>query len=190
MSTAILPCAEAVTAGRPCSSQAPRRRLMQRQARRCSRASAARGTAPWRSPARWFRTNAIRQRLLRSGLGTESDGLVDTGYPCRLIRESGAIIISAGPPGLVSIGGYRFALRELQDLIGRIDVDGVLAALPDRLAGQKLAGLAADQAAIREALGGARRQSAGRLCLPRPSPRPARTGGLTEASVAVPLRQT
>jgi hypothetical protein len=52
----------------------------------------------------------------------------------------------------VSIGGYRFALRELQDLVGRVDANGVLAALPDRLAGQRLAGLAADQAAIRQAL--------------------------------------
>ena len=84
--------------------------------------------------------------------GNGSEVLVDTGYPCRVIRESGAIVVSAGPPGLVSIGGYRFALRELQDLIGRIDADGILAALPDRLSGQKLAGLAADQAAIREAL--------------------------------------
>jgi hypothetical protein len=89
---------------------------------------------------------------LHSGSG--SDVLIDTGYPCRIVRESGAIIVSAGPPGLVSVGGYRFALRELQDLIGRFDADGVLAALPDRLAGQKLAGLAADQAAIRKALAG------------------------------------
>ncbi len=80
------------------------------------------------------------------------DGLVDTGYTCRIDPESGAITVNAGPPGLVTIGGYRFALRDLQDLIGRIDAQGILAALPDRLAGHKLAGLAADQAAIREAL--------------------------------------
>lgn len=97
----------------------------------------------------------VPHRSYPSGPHSPADGadvIVDTGYPCRIAGESGAIVISAGPPGLVSIGGYRFALRELQDLIGRIDADGVLAALPDRLAGQKLAGLAADQAAIRAAL--------------------------------------
>jgi hypothetical protein len=40
----------------------------------------------------------------------------------------------------------------LQDLVGRVDADGVLAALPDTLGGQKLAGATADQMAMREAL--------------------------------------
>jgi hypothetical protein len=77
---------------------------------------------------------------------------VDTGYPCRADADGDGLILSGAPPGLVSIGGYRFALRELQDLIGRVDADGVLAALPDALGGQKLAGTTADQAAMRAAL--------------------------------------
>jgi hypothetical protein len=91
---------------------------------------------------------AVRSRPAARG----SNGLVDTGYACRVLGESGAVTISASPPGLVSVGGYRFALRELQDLVGRVDANGVLATLPDALAGQKLAGLASDQAAIRDAL--------------------------------------
>jgi AMP-binding enzyme len=78
--------------------------------------------------------------------------VVDTGYACRLEAETNALTLTGAPPGMVSVGGYRFALRELQDAVGRIDADGVLAALPDMLGGQKLAGTAADHAAMRAAL--------------------------------------
>jgi hypothetical protein len=84
--------------------------------------------------------------------GTDPGTPVDTGYPCRLDPSGLGLILSGGPPGIVSIGGYRFALRELQDLVGRVDADGVLAALPDTFGGQKLAGTSADQVAVRAAL--------------------------------------
>jgi hypothetical protein len=85
-------------------------------------------------------------------IGSDATDAVDTGYPCRADPEGPELILSGGPPGIVSIGGYRFALRELQDLVGRVDADGVLAALPDRLGGQKLAGTTPHQTAMREAL--------------------------------------
>ena len=84
--------------------------------------------------------------------GSDATAPVDTGYPCRADADGLGLILSGAPPGLVSIGGYRFGLRELQDLVGRVDTDGVLAALPDTLGGQKLAGSTADQMAMREAL--------------------------------------
>jgi hypothetical protein len=58
-----------------------------------------------------------------------------------------------GPPaGIAGVGGYRFALLELQRLITDIDSGGRIAALPDSLSGQRLAGAADDSAALRRAL--------------------------------------
>lgn len=79
-------------------------------------------------------------------------GGVDTRYPCKFDRESNQLVIDGPPAGLVSVGGYRFALGALQELISEIDGGGTLAALPDILAGQRLAGVAADRNAICDAL--------------------------------------
>lgn len=80
-------------------------------------------------------------------------GFVDTGYACR-----GGILameVNAPPPGLVSIGGYRLAVRELQDLVARADHAGTLAVLPDALCGHRLAASAAEPASVRKALANA-----------------------------------
>jgi len=50
------------------------------------------------------------------------------------------------------VGGYRFTLRDLQEMVARADEGGTLTALPDTLEGQRLAGEAADRAAIQRAL--------------------------------------
>lgn len=81
--------------------------------------------------------------------GGDGDG-VDTRYPCKFDRDGNQFVINGPPAGLVSVGGYRFALGALQELIG--EMDGTLAALPDILAGQRLAGAAADRNAICDAL--------------------------------------
>jgi hypothetical protein len=83
-------------------------------------------------------------------LATKTDGFVDTGYPCRLDRDG--LVVTGPPAGLVGVGGYRFAWRELQDLVAGVEGGGSLAALPDRLAGHRLAGVATDRDAVREAL--------------------------------------
>ena len=53
---------------------------------------------------------------------------------------------------MIGVGGYRFALRELQSLVTPLDESGSVAALPDVLAGHRLAGIAGDRAAIRAKL--------------------------------------
>ena len=59
-----------------------------------------------------------------------------------------------GPPnGLVSVGGYRCVLSELHDIVGDLDRDAALAALPDAFSGHRLAGNAGDRAALQDALG-------------------------------------
>jgi hypothetical protein len=85
-------------------------------------------------------------------LKIDAEGFIDTEYPCRLDRESNTLIVSGPPAGLISVGGYRFAWRELQDLLAELGEGGSLAALPDRLAGHRLAGVAADRERVRSAL--------------------------------------
>src|SRR5262249_25021801 len=69
------------------------------------------------------------------------DGFVDTLFPCHGDRLTGRLTIDGPPAGLVSVGGYRFAVRDLHDLVAPVDPDGSIAALPDALAGHRLAGV-------------------------------------------------
>ncbi len=64
-------------------------------------------------------------------------GLIDTGYTCR-IEDGGTSLVVTGPPaGMVSVGGYRLPLHELQEAIGKIDSGATLTALPDPVIGQR-----------------------------------------------------
>ncbi len=92
------------------------------------------------------------ERRGRAFLRVAADGMVNTGYPCRAIRETGSLIVTGPPSGLVSVGGYRFAWRELQDLVAGADSGATIAALPDRTMGHRLAGHSPDRAATRDAL--------------------------------------
>jgi len=85
-------------------------------------------------------------------LDMAADGYVDTGYPCRFDGAAWTTIVSGPPAGIVSVGGYRFVMRELQDLVARAGPMNTLAALPDTFAGHRLAGSAEDRAGMREAL--------------------------------------
>jgi hypothetical protein len=88
----------------------------------------------------------------RSGLPhlkVVAGGFVDTGQPC---RRDGEIMVVTGPTtGIAAVGGYRFLLQDLQDLVDSAD-EGSVAVLPDGLAGQRLAGSAADLEAMRASL--------------------------------------
>jgi hypothetical protein len=77
---------------------------------------------------------------------------VDTGYAARLDRSSGAICITAPPPGIMAVGGYRFQADELQAWAKRLGDGAMLTALPDKLSGHRLAGRANDNARARGAL--------------------------------------
>ena len=78
---------------------------------------------------------------------------VDTDYAARLDRSSGAICITAPPPGIMAVGGYRFLAQDLQEWTKRLGQGALLTALPDRLSGHRLAGRAQDNARARNALG-------------------------------------
>jgi AMP-binding enzyme len=94
---------------------------------------------------------ATADQAARSRLKLLNEGWIDTGYACR-VDATGRLTIDAPPPGVVSVGGYRFVLQELQDYVATVAEGSTLAALPDALAGQRLAGAAADRAMIRDAL--------------------------------------
>ena len=91
----------------------------------------------------------------RTGLpyfGIGDRGLVDCGYTCRIDSLANATVVTGPPSGIVSAGGYRFPLRDLQDVVGRIDGTATLAALPDPILGQRLIGNAGDRNAMQAAL--------------------------------------
>ena len=88
--------------------------------------------------------------------------------PAASIATPSCSTVDGPPAGIVSVGGYRFALRAVQDLIGGIEDGSTLAALPDMLAGHRLAGAGADRDAICDALLGPWRQPLAGCGVPRP----------------------
>jgi len=79
-----------------------------------------------------------------------NDGFIDTGYPCR-IDSDGSINITGPQPGMVSIGGYRIARHDL-DQVAAMTPFGVVSALPHALLGQRLAGASPEHNEIQAAL--------------------------------------
>jgi hypothetical protein len=81
-----------------------------------------------------------------------TDGFVDSGYAGLLDRAGGSIVVTAPPSGIVSVGGYRFPLRRLQEAVGRIDAQATLATLPDPMVGQRLIGHSVNRESVKNAL--------------------------------------
>lgn len=77
---------------------------------------------------------------------------VDTGYPCRIDRNGHSMVVTGPPAGVVGVGGYRFLMRDLQDIVERIDNGARLAVLPDPVLGQRLVGSARNRTAVAAAL--------------------------------------
>jgi AMP-binding enzyme len=65
-------------------------------------------------------------------------GLVDSGYTCRVDSVTKAIVVTGPPAGIVSVGGYRFPLHDLQEIVRRVDSGATVAARPIRLLGKGL----------------------------------------------------
>ncbi|MPZ38734.1 MAG: AMP-binding protein [Rhizobiales bacterium] len=92
------------------------------------------------------------ERTALPQLKVAATGFVDTGFACWGDRNNAPLVVTAPPPGTVSVGGYRFLMRDLQDALAAVDGAAALAALPDGMAGHRLAGSAADPADIQQAL--------------------------------------
>jgi acyl-CoA synthetase (AMP-forming)/AMP-acid ligase II len=81
-----------------------------------------------------------------------ADRTVDTGQRFATQTATGAVVLKGAPSGVAAIGGYRFALREIEDAVGRVDPQATLAAVADRVIGQRLIGTAVDPPAMAAAL--------------------------------------
>ncbi len=46
-------------------------------------------------------------------------GWVDSGYTCRIDSATKAIIVTGPPSGIVSVGGYRFPLKDLYEVVNQ-----------------------------------------------------------------------
>jgi hypothetical protein len=79
-------------------------------------------------------------------------GFIDTGYPCRLDAEAKALVVTAPPAGVATVGAYRFVARELDHLAQSLETGAALAALPHELTGERIAGDAPDRATVAEEL--------------------------------------
>jgi hypothetical protein len=97
-------------------------------------------------------------------------GFVDTGHGYR--RDGATLVLTRPPAGILSVGGYRFATRDLHDFVGDVTHGGgTVAELPDALAGHRRAGMAADH------------QPPSRLCR---SAAPIRSSSTPSAGAAAP----
>lgn len=79
-------------------------------------------------------------------------GIIDTGYLCRVDKDTRGLVVTGSPLGLVSVGSYRFSMREMQDAVTQSDKEATVVALPDAFTGHRLAGSARDRAAMRQTL--------------------------------------
>jgi hypothetical protein len=83
-------------------------------------------------------TLALRGIMIGLPGGTAPpDDFIDTGYPCR--TATGCLVVTGAKPGMITIGGYRLPRSDLDALAMTLQADELIAALPDKLLGQRLA---------------------------------------------------
>ena len=100
-------------------------------------------------PRAAFPPGAERSGLPHFKVG--ANGFVDTGYGCR--SDSSSIVVTGPPPGMVSVGAYRFMLDDMQQRVNHFDEGGAtVAALPDVFAGHRLVGSAKNVQGLSELL--------------------------------------
>ena len=83
-------------------------------------------------------------------LAPDAAGFVDTGLPCWLADDGRSLIVTGAPAGVTAVGSYRMLSRELDRLAHDLAAENAglqvtLAALPQELTGQRLAGEASER---------------------------------------------
>jgi hypothetical protein len=94
------------------------------------------------------------ERLAMPHLKADPEGFVDTFQPCRIDHLADTVTVTGPPPGVVGVGFYRFVLNDLEDLVRRADPGAFITALPDALAGHRVAGISGGGGDVRPALAG------------------------------------
>lgn len=95
-------------------------------------------------------TLALRGPMTVPASAEKGEDWIDTGFSARRDRKSGGLVITAPPPGIHAVGGYRFRSGDLNDWAGALGDEVMLTALPDRMSGYRLAGRATNNAAARK----------------------------------------
>jgi len=83
-----------------------------------------------------------------SRLVADGAGFIDTGFPCRADQDARTLHVTAPPAGMTVTGGYRFRQSDVDHVVTQVDPEATLIAVPDADLGQRLAGTAADRAAL------------------------------------------
>ena len=78
-------------------------------------------------------------------LNVDAAGYVDTGFACRLDRDTQMLVVTGPPGGITTVGGYRFRQSEVDWQVAHADLDATIVALPDGTLGQRLAGSSPDR---------------------------------------------
>lgn len=86
------------------------------------------------------------------GRAPDLAGYIDTGFFCRLDKQSQTFTITGSPPGIVGIGGYRLRQSDIDTCVENAGAEAALLPLPDRMLGHRLAGAAPDKKAVTVAL--------------------------------------
>jgi non-ribosomal peptide synthetase component E (peptide arylation enzyme) len=83
-----------------------------------------------------------------------ADGVGDTGYTCRTDPDTKTLTVTGPPAGMVAVGGYLFAVSNLDELAAKVAGAEHIIALPDLLCGHRLCGAAKNAAAVQAELAG------------------------------------
>jgi AMP-binding enzyme len=75
-------------------------------------------------------------------------GFADTGFACRLDKQTQTLAIAAPPSGVVGIGGYRLRQSDIDVCVEKAAAEAAVVLLPDRTLGHRLAGTARDKKAV------------------------------------------
>jgi hypothetical protein len=86
------------------------------------------------------------------GRAPDAAGYTDTGFSCRLDKQSQTFTITGPPPDIVGIGGYRLRQSDIDTCVESVGAEAGLLPLPDRMLGHRLAGTARDRKAVAAAL--------------------------------------
>ena len=86
------------------------------------------------------------------GRAPSPTGFIDTGFACRLDRQSQTLAIAVPPPGIVGIGGYRLRQGDIDGCVEKAAAEAAIVPLPDSTLGYRLGGSARNKKAVADAL--------------------------------------
>ncbi len=110
-------------AGRQAGGHPVRRRVRAARAERHGRSAEIATTPParWRCAARWCRARPSRRAPSAAACRISRSRRTASSIPAMPAARQHAMVVTGPPPGMVSVGGYRFVVRELQDLVARVE---------------------------------------------------------------------